>query len=150
MRLLIAVFLASGAVQIVLSIVLAAVVLSSRAAGVPRQVEEGLGIAVVTALAACFPLLAAYGLWCRSRMTRLVLLGISWWSLAGSTVVGAMSVLALAGLIDGHELAFDESPEESLAMAFGISTFNAWQAWVLLRPSVRQSFLAEKHTEPLP
>jgi len=144
MRLLIAAYLAFGAGYLVLSAWIFALVV-----GHPRRREEGLMVAGILALTACIPLLAAYGLWRRWRMVRLLLLVISAWCILASVGTVAMVLTSQTGLIDGQELGFHEEVGETLAIVLGISAFAAWQAWILFRPSVRESFLPKKQKEPL-
>jgi hypothetical protein len=145
MRWLIGVYLALGATQLVLSGAIGALGVRSLLTGAPRRGsstsgEEALLIAVIGALAACVPLLAAYGLWRRWRMVRLTLLVLSWWSLGCSALAAAGAGATWAGVMEGRELGFNEPPTETLVTAFGLAAFSGWQAWVLLGPRVRRSF----------
>jgi hypothetical protein len=86
------------------------------------------------------PLLAAYGLWKRWRVVRLVLLGVSWWS-GGVLLVGCgLALITWAGWIDGSWVPDDVPRWETAAIAATVSAFAAWQYWVLMRPAVRRSF----------
>ncbi len=154
MRLLIGVYLTFGVAMLALSAVIGFLGLRSLADGGPRRNgsgdSEALVVAAAIALIACVPLLAAFGLWRRWRVVRFVLLAHSCFNLGVSALVTTGAVAILAGLANSQELGFHESPEETLAIAFGLSVFAAWQAWVLLRPAVRQSFQRLPRTKLAP
>lgn len=144
MRLLIGLYLGLGAVLWTLSAAIGFLGVRSLAtggAGGPRRGgpsgEEALIITAIMWIAGCLPLLAAYGLWKRWRLMRLVLLVLSGWTLASSVLIAGA---ALAGLTGGRDPVFNEPPLETLAQALGLSAFAVWQGWVLTRPPVRDSF----------
>ena len=147
MRLLIGLYLALGIVQIVASVI--TVFLSARsilAPGPRGSNRSGLGeeglfvVAVPLLVVGCVTLLGAYGLWKRWRFVRLVLLGLSWWTLAVCAFAASVALAQMAGWSDNGELGFRDSPWETLATALSSSAFAAWQILVLTRPSVRNSF----------
>ena len=142
MRFLICIYLALGVAQLGLAAFIATLGLREFAKDAPRhdRGEEALMIAAISAASAMVPLLAAFGLWRRWRVVWLVFLVVSGWGLCASTYVIVVSFAALIGLIDGSELGIDGPPDENLAIALGYSIFAAVQLWILLRPSVRQSF----------
>jgi hypothetical protein len=102
--------------------------------------EEALLIAFLSLIIAFLPLLAAYGLWQRWRLVRLVLLGMSWWSLAVCVFAVAVAVATLAGLTDGRALGVNDPPGVTLALAGAIAVFLVFQLWVLMRRFTRETF----------
>ena len=148
MRWLIGVYLLIGVVELALAIVAGVLGASSLSSGDRRGGgaggEEVILLTLILMMVACIPLIAAYGLWRRWRIVRLVLLGLSWWTLAVSAASTAVAIAVLAGLTDGQVMG--ESPRETLVTAFGLAVFAAWQAWVLMRPDVRESFRCSRQT----
>ena len=143
MRLLIGLYLAFGVAHWAMSVVIGFLGVRSLTTGGagPRRGgppgEEALTVAAVAWLVGCLPLLAAYGLWRRWPVARLVLLVLSWGAAVAAVLVGGAAV---AGLTDGRDPVFNEPPLETFAAALGLLAFAAWQVWVLTRPSVRDSF----------
>jgi hypothetical protein len=147
MRWLIGMYLTLGGVQVVLATAIGILGIRSLGGRVAGRGEEALLVAGLSAAVAVVPLLAAYGLWRRWRLVRLVLLGVSWWSLAGAALAIGVALGTLAGLWTGRDLAFDEPPGQTLAIAAGLVVFGVWHVWLLRRPDVRRSF--QRHAEPL-
>lgn len=105
------------------------------------HVEELVGITLILLGVSSLPLLAAYGLWRRWYMMRLILIGLCWWSIGWSVFIGMVALAHWAKLIDGSGLLANEPPGETLAIAAAVIAFHSWQYWVLSRPAVRRSFL---------
>ena len=135
MRLLIGVYLFVGLAELTAAVAVGIATIYSKHGG-----PEMVLIPAIIGVLACLPLLTAWGLWQRWRLVRLVLLVISWWNLIVSVPVGLVATATLIGLTDGRELGLNEPPGETLAMVLGLIAFAGWQAWVLMRPAVRESF----------
>jgi hypothetical protein len=102
--------------------------------------EEAFAIALLGFVLAAIPLLAAYGLWRRWRLMRLVLLGACWWSFAIVIAVCGITLAHAAALVDAAAVLSGEPLWQTLATAAAITVFAGWQYWALTRPAVRQSF----------
>jgi len=146
MRLLIGIYLILGLAYVALSSVIGLFALQSwlasvsggRRPGLPW--EEGLLVAAVGMVPGLLAWLAAYGLYKRWRLMRLVLLGLSWFYLALCAFVAAVALAMLAGWTDGRALGIDDPPGQTLLLAAGIAAFPALQCWILMRKSVSESF----------
>lgn len=105
-----------------------------------RNGEEALMISLITLGMASLPLAGAYGLWRRWPWARLILIGISWWSIGVSLVIGAVAITNWTGLVKGSGLLGNEPIGETLAIAAATIAIYCWHYWVLTRPAVRDSF----------
>jgi hypothetical protein len=146
MRILIGIYLVLGLAETVMSSVIGYWAVRAWLAATrdgPRRSdrwEEALLIAFLSLIIPFLPLLAAYGLWKRWRLVRLVLLGMSWWSLAVCAFAVAVALAMLAGLTDGRALGVNDPPGVTLALAGAIAAFLVVQLWVLMRRSTREAF----------
>jgi hypothetical protein len=104
------------------------------------QFVEGLFIAATGVVMGLLPLLAAVGLWRRWRYMRLVLMGLSCWTLLVCAFAAAVALAMLTGVTDGRILGTNDPPAKTLAISSAFSAFSAFQFWVLMRPAVRDSF----------
>jgi len=105
------------------------------------EVEELVGITCLMLGVASLPLTAAYGLWRRWQLMRLVLMGLGWWSIGCCVFISVVALAHWAGLIDGSSLLANEPLGETLTIAAAAIGFYGWQYWVLSRPAIRHSFL---------
>jgi hypothetical protein len=154
MRLLIGFYVALGLAPIMLSCAIWMTLscatcffaVRSWLSGVPADLpdrqhwEEGLLITALGFPIGLLPLFAAYGLWKRWRLVRLVLLGLSWWTLAVCTFAALVALAMLAGWTDGQVLGTNDPPGFTLLLSLGFSTFAAFQGWLLMRRPVRAVF----------
>lgn len=100
--------------------------------------EEVALIATLAFVMAFGLLLVAYGLWKRWRLVRLILIGLSLWSIAVCAFAATVALATIAGLTDGRILGAKESPTETLAIAAGFSALAGLQWWVPTRPAARE------------
>jgi hypothetical protein len=146
MRFLIGFYLLLGFVQVGMSCFLACFAIRLRLAAVARgtsrgdHLEETLFIAALELLLALLRFLAAYGLWKRWRMLRLVRIGLSCWALALCAYAAVVAVAKNAGLTDGRAFGVPESPSETLALAGTMSAFALLHLWLLVRRPVREAY----------
>lgn len=101
--------------------------------------ETSLILAICGSIAV-LPLAAAFGLWRRSRITRLVLLGISWWYLLASPILVIAAVLEFAGVRLPNGVLVVNRPIESILFGLAFFAYAVWQCHVLTTPAVRQEF----------
>jgi hypothetical protein len=146
MRFLIGIYLVLGLAEAAMSFVIGYWAVEAWLAATPdgprrsNRWEEALLVAFLSLIIAFLPLLVAYGLWKRWRLVRLVLLGMSWWSLAVCVFAIAVAFAMLAGLTDGRALGVNDPPGVTLALAGAIAAFFVFQLWVLLRRFTPEAF----------
>jgi hypothetical protein len=149
MRLLIGFYMVLGLAPMILACAICFFVVRSRlvlVADLPaghQHLEEGLPSLHIAALEfaiGLLPLFAAYGLWKRWRLVRLVLLGLSWWTLAVCAFAAVVALAMLAGWTDGRVLGTNDPPGLTLLLSLAFSTFAAFQGWLLMRRAVRAEF----------
>ena len=110
----------------------------------PDPLGEFMEIVAICVLAFLVPVAIGVGLWCRSQVVRLILLGTCWWNFFVAQLILAVAVLALLGVDfpEGHSL--DERPVVSVLVALACAAFSVWQYRVLTSPKARLEFGGRK------
>src|SRR5437764_10848553 len=118
MRLLIAVYSVLGAALLGLAVGIAFLGIGlGRFRLPPPGRTEAFVLAAIGALVEALPLVAAHGLRRGWRWVWLILLGVSWWSVAVSAVMSGLALAILTGLLDERDVGLGEPPAETLATA---------------------------------
>jgi hypothetical protein len=146
MRILIGFYFVAGLVQVAMAGVMVYFGVSSRLAPRPDgprrsdYLEEALLLAAIELVLAFLTLLAAYGLWKRWRIVRLVLIGMSLWTLALCTFIACVALAMIAGVTDGRAFGVHDTPADTLWQAGAISAFALLHWWLLVRRPMREAY----------
>ncbi|HZU34982.1 MAG TPA: hypothetical protein VFA18_03695 [Gemmataceae bacterium] len=134
MRWLIGVYLVLGFGQMGLSLWIGALAIQDWLAptlGPQQPWQESFFMVAAGFVIGLLSLFAAYGLWKRWRLVRLILLGLSWWALAVCAFAASVALAMVVGWTDGRALGITDPPGITLSIAFALASWPALHFWVL-------------------